>query len=200
MIFRGLGRRRYPPEVEARIPPGQTLTEKWPILSYGRTPRFDSKTWDFRVFGLVRRPLRLAFDELLALGSREVLADIHCVTRWSKLDMPWRGVPLRAVLERVEPFESARYAIAHAEHGFSANLPLDAVLGDDVLLAYEAEGRPLTPEHGYPLRLLVPSRYFWKSAKWLRGLELSDVDKPGFWEGYGYHNDADPWTEERYGF
>ncbi|MDX6594232.1 MAG: hypothetical protein QOJ13_3428 [Gaiellales bacterium] len=183
-----------------RIPPGQYFTDKWPVLHAGGVPHVDLTTWDFGVFGLVKNPIRLSFDELLALGEQEQGSDIHCVTRWTKLDMPWKGVPMQAVLDAVEPLESARYVIAHAEQGFTANLPLEAIQAPDVMLAYEAEGQPLTPEHGFPLRLLVPSRYFWKSAKWLRGLEFSDVDKPGFWEGYGYHNDADPWKEERYGF
>jgi DMSO/TMAO reductase YedYZ molybdopterin-dependent catalytic subunit len=184
----------------ARIPPGQYYTDKWPVLHAGGVPRTDLSTWTFRVFGLVENELRLSWDELLALGSKEVTADIHCVTRWTKLDMPWKGVPLEAVLAAARPLPEARFAIAHAEQGFTANLPLEALRDENVLLAYEADGRPLTPEHGYPLRLFVPSRYFWKSAKWLRGLELTDTDRPGFWEGYGYHNDADPWREERYGF
>ena len=185
---------------ESRIPPGQYYTDKWPVLHAGGVPRIDLATWDFRVFGLVRNPIRVSFDELLALGTQEQSSDIHCVTRWTKLDMPWKGVPMRAVLDLVQPLDRARFVIAHAEQGFSANLPLEAVDADDAMLAYEAEGAPLTPEHGFPLRLLAPSRYFWKSAKWLRGLEITDVDRPGFWEGYGYHNDADPWKEERYGF
>ena len=185
---------------ESRIPPGQYYTDKWPVLHAGSVPRVDLDGWDFRAFGLVRNPIRLSFDELLALGSQEQTSDIHCVTRWTKLDMPWRGVPMRAVLEQAEPLESARFVIAHGEQGYTANLPIEALMADDAMLAYEAEGQPLAPEHGYPLRLLVPSRYFWKSAKWLRGLEFTDADRPGFWEGYGYHNDADPWKEERYGF
>jgi DMSO/TMAO reductase YedYZ molybdopterin-dependent catalytic subunit len=185
---------------ESRIPPGQYYTDKWPVLHAGGVPSVDLAAWDFRVFGMVRNPISLTFDELLALGTQEQSSDIHCVTRWTKLDMPWKGVPMRAVLDVVQPLQSARFVIAHAEQGFTANLPLGAVQADDAMLAYEAEGAPLTPEHGFPLRLLVPSRYFWKSAKWLRGLEITDVDQPGFWEGYGYHNDADPWQEERYGF
>jgi DMSO/TMAO reductase YedYZ molybdopterin-dependent catalytic subunit len=185
---------------ESRIPPGQYFTDKWPVLHAAGVPDVDLATWDFRVWGLVEQELALGWDDLLALGADETTADIHCVTRWSKLDMPWRGVPMRAVLERARPLPDARFAIAHAEQGYTANLPIEAITDDGVLLAYEAEGKPLTPEHGYPLRLLVPSRYFWKSAKWLRGLELTADDRPGFWEGYGYHNDADPWREERYGF
>ncbi len=183
-----------------RIPPGQYYTDKWPVLHAGGVPRVQLSTWTFRAFGLVENPVELSFDELRRLGEREVTADIHCVTRWSRLDMPWRGVPMAAVLDLVRPLPEARFAIAHAEQGYTANLPLAALRGEDVLLAYEADGEPLTPEHGWPLRLLVPSRYFWKSAKWLRGLELTPDDRPGFWEGYGYHNDADPWQEERYGF
>jgi DMSO/TMAO reductase YedYZ molybdopterin-dependent catalytic subunit len=183
-----------------RIPPGQYFTDKWPVLHAGGVPNVDLATWDFHAFGLVGNPVRLSFDELLALGEQEQASDIHCVTRWTRLDMPWKGVPMKAVLDAVEPLEGVRYVIAHAEQGFTANLPLEAVKAPDVMLAYEADGASLTPEHGFPLRLLVPSRYFWKSAKWLRGLEFSDVDKPGFWEGYGYHNDADPWKEQRYGF
>jgi DMSO/TMAO reductase YedYZ molybdopterin-dependent catalytic subunit len=184
----------------ARIPPGQYFTDKWPVLHAGRVPRVDLATWTFRVSGLVENELNLNWDELLELGSKQVTTDIHCVTRWTKLDMPWKGVPMSAVLEAARPLPEARFVIAHAEQGFTANLPIEAVQDEDVLLAYEAEGMPLTPDHGFPLRLFVPSRYFWKSAKWLRGLEFTADDRPGFWEGYGYHNDADPWREERYGF
>ena len=185
---------------ESRIPPGQYFTDKWPVLHAGSVPSVDLATWDFRAFGLVRNELRLSWDELLALGSQDVVTDIHCVTRWTKLDMRWTGVPLRALLDAVSPLDSARFVIAHAEQGYTANLPIEALQTDDALLAYAAEGEPLTAEHGYPLRLFVPSRYFWKSAKWLRGLEFASTDRPGFWEGYGYHNDADPWAEQRYAF
>ena len=184
----------------ARIPPGQYYTDKWPVLHAGSIPSIDIATWDLNVFGLVRNPVRLSLDELRELGEREQIADIHCVTRWTRLDMPWKGVPLRAILDLVEPLDSARYVIAHAEQGYTANLPIEALQDPDVMIGLEADGAPLTPEHGYPARLVVPKRYFWKSAKWLRGLEFSDVDKPGFWEGYGYHNEGDPWREERYGF
>ena len=184
----------------ARIPPGQYYTDKWPVLHAGSIPSIDIATWDLNVFGLVRNPARLSFDELRELGERDQTSDIHCVTRWTRLDMPWKGVPLRAILELAEPLGSARYVIAHAEQGYTANLPIEALQDPDVMIGLEADGAPLTPEHGYPARLVVPKRYFWKSAKWLRGLEFSDVDKPGFWEGYGYHNEGDPWREERYGF
>lgn len=185
---------------EARIPPGQYYTDKWPVLHAAGVPRIDPATWGIRVFGLVKNELRLTIPDLLSLGTREVVVDIHCVTRWTKLDMPWRGVPFTAVEAAAEPLDEARFVIAHAEQGYTANLPIEALRSDDVLLATEAEGAPLTAEHGGPLRLMVPSRYFWKSAKWLLGLEFGAGDRPGFWEGYGYHNDADPWREERYGF
>ena len=184
----------------SRLPPGQYLTEKWPVLHAGTVPKVDLATWDFRVFGEVEEPLRLNWEEFSALPSVEVTTDIHCVTRWSRFDTTFRGVHWRDLAELVEPKPGARFVVAHAEQGFTANVPLRALEDDNALLAYEADGEPLTPDHGWPLRLVVPSRYFWKSAKWLRGLELSAEDKPGFWERYGYHNDADYWKEERYGF
>jgi DMSO/TMAO reductase YedYZ molybdopterin-dependent catalytic subunit len=184
----------------ARLPPGQYLTDKWPVLHAGSVPRTDLATWDFRVVGEVARPLRLTWEELLDLPSTEVTIDIHCVTRWSRFDTRFRGVHWSELAKRAEPGPTARFVLAHAEHDFTANVPLAALEDPDALLAYEADGAPLTPDHGWPLRLVVPSRYFWKSAKWLRGLELRSTDKPGFWERYGYHNDADYWKEERYGF
>jgi DMSO/TMAO reductase YedYZ molybdopterin-dependent catalytic subunit len=187
----------YDPE---RLPPGQYLTEKWPVLHAGTVPRVDLATWDLRVFGEVEKPIRLTWDEFSALPSRDVTVDIHCVTRWSRFDTQFRGVHWSELARLVRPKPTARFVVAHAEQGFTANVPLQALEADDALLAYEADGEPLTPDHGYPLRLVVPSRYFWKSAKWLRGLELRSTDQPGFWERYGYHNDADYWQEERYGF
>ena len=184
----------------SRLPPGQYLTEKWPVLHAGTVPNTDLATWDFRVFGEVEEPLALTWEQLQELPSRQVTVDIHCVTRWSRFDTSFRGVHWSQVAKLVRPRPSARFVIAHAEQGFTANLPLEALEDENALIAYEADGEPLTPEHGWPLRLMVPSRYFWKSAKWLRGLELTAVDQPGFWERYGYHNDADPWREERYGF
>ena len=170
------------------------------MLHAGSVPETDLATWDFAVGGEVGDPLRLTWDELIALPSTEITVDIHCVTRWSRFDVTFRGVHWRTLAERVGPRASARFVVARAEQGFTANLPLEAVEAEDALIAYEADGAPLTPEHGWPLRLVVPTRYFWKSAKWLRGLELTADDRPGFWERYGYHNDADPWKEERYGF
>ena len=184
----------------ARLPPGQYLTEKWPVLHAGTVPHTDLATWDFRVFGAVEEPLTLSYDELRELPPTEVTVDIHCVTRWSRFDASFRGVHWRELAKLARPKPSARFAVAHAEQGFTSNVPLSLLQEDESLVAYEADGEPLTPEHGWPLRLVVPSRYFWKSAKWLRGLELRSTDQPGFWERYGYHNDADYWREERYGF
>ena len=184
----------------ARLPPGQYYTEKWPVLHAGEVPDVDLATWTLEVTGEVEEPLSLSYDELRALPSTTVTTDIHCVTRWSRFDAGFTGVHWRELAKLCRPKPTARFAIAHAEHGFTSNLPLEALDAEDALVAYEADGEPLTPEHGWPVRLVVPSRYFWKSAKWLRGLELSSVDKPGFWERYGYHNDADYWQEQRYGF
>ena len=184
----------------ARLPPGQYLTEKWPVLHAGTVPKVDLATWDFRVWGGVDNPIRLSWEELQDLPAAEVTVDIHCVTRWSRFDTSFRGVHWRDLAELVRPKPSARFVVAHAEQGFTSNLPLEALEADDALIAYEADGEPLTPDHGWPLRLMVSSRYFWKSAKWLRGLELLDHDQPGFWERYGYNNNADYWKEERYSF
>ena len=184
----------------ARLPPGQYLTEKWPVLHAGEVPDTDLATWDFRVWGEVEEPLTLTWAEFDALPKSENVQDIHCVTRWSRFDTRFRGVHWRELAERVRPKPTARFAIAHSEHGYTANVPLAFLEHELALLATEADGEPLEAEHGRPLRLVVPGKYFWKSAKWLRGIELSSIDRPGFWERYGYHNDADPWQEERYGF
>ncbi|NPA06196.1 MAG: sulfite oxidase-like oxidoreductase [Chloroflexi bacterium] len=193
---------------EGRLPPGQSLTHKFPVLHYGPIPSFDPATWDFRIWGEVETPVRWTWEEFQQLPRRRVVMDIHCVTRWSKFDTVWEGVSVRDLLEhgflRLKP--TARYVIQHAEYGYTTNLPLEVVLQDNFLLATHYNGRPLTPEHGYPLRAVVgaiPGRddlkvvYFWKGAKWLRGLEFSPVDKPGFWEQAGYHNEADVWREQR---
>jgi DMSO/TMAO reductase YedYZ molybdopterin-dependent catalytic subunit len=170
------------------------------VLHAGSVPRVDLATWDFTVSGQVEEPVTLTWDELRALPATEITIDIHCVTRWSRFDTSFRGVHWRDLAELVRPRPTARFVLAHAEQGFTSNVPLAAIEDENALLAYEADGDPLTPEHGWPLRLVVPSRYFWKSAKWLRGLELRSTDQPGFWERYGYHNDADFWSEQRYGF
>ena len=184
----------------ARLPPGQYLTEKWPVLHAGGVPRVDLATWDLRVFGEVEEPLRLTWAELQALPATEVTQDIHCVTRWSRFDTTFRGVHWRDLAPLVRPKASARFVVAHAEQGFTSNVPLAALEDENALIAWGADGQPLEPDHGWPLRLMVPSKYFWKSAKWLRGLELLAADQPGFWERYGYHNDADYWQEQRYSF
>ncbi len=184
----------------ARLPPGQYLTEKWPVLHAGSVPKVDLATWDLTVTGEVERDLTLTWEQLLELPSREVTVDIHCVTRWSRFDTTFKGVHWSELAKLVSPKPSARFVIAHAEQGFTSNMPIDAIEDENALIAYEADGEPLTPDHGWPVRLVVPSRYFWKSAKWLRGLELRSSDEPGFWERYGYHNDANYWREERYSF
>jgi DMSO/TMAO reductase YedYZ molybdopterin-dependent catalytic subunit len=184
----------------ARLPPGQYLTDKWPVLHAGSVPKTDLATWDFRVLGEVETPITLSWDELQALPSKEIQLDIHCVTRWSRFDARFRGVHWSELAKLVGPKPSGRYVVAHAEQGFTANVPLRALEDEHALIAYEADGEPLTPHHGWPLRLVIPSTYFWKSAKWLRAIELVGTDQPGFWERYGYHNDADYWKEERYAF
>jgi DMSO/TMAO reductase YedYZ molybdopterin-dependent catalytic subunit len=184
----------------ARLPPGQYLTEKWPVLHAGTVPDLDLPTWDLTVSGEVERPRTLTWQQLLELPSREINVDIHCVTRWSRFDTAFRGVHWSELAKLVAPKPSGRFVVAHAEQGFTANVPLAALEDEEALIAYEADGNPLTREHGWPVRLVIPSRYFWKSAKWLRGLELLDHDEPGFWERYGYHNDADYRQEQRYSF
>jgi DMSO/TMAO reductase YedYZ molybdopterin-dependent catalytic subunit len=184
----------------ARLPPGQYLTEKWPVLHAGSVPSVDLATWDFRIHGEVEESLTLAWQELLELPATEVTVDIHCVTRWSRFDTRFRGVHWSELAKLARPKPTAHFVLAEAEQGFTANVPIAAIEDGDALIAYEADGEPLPPDHGWPLRLVIPSRYFWKSAKWLRGLELRSADQPGFWERYGYSNDADFWKEERYGF
>jgi DMSO/TMAO reductase YedYZ molybdopterin-dependent catalytic subunit len=187
----------YAPE---RLPPGQYLTEKWPVLHAGSVPRTDLATWDLRVFGEVENPITLTWEQLQQLPTADVTTDIHCVTRWSRFDARFRGVHWSEVAKLVQPKASARFVLAHAEQGFTANVPLEALEDPSALIVYEADGEPLTPEHGWPVRLVIPTKYFWKSAKWLRGIELRATDQPGFWERYGYNNNADYWQEERYEF
>lgn len=186
------------PKQEPRLPPGQVLTDKWPVLHYGSVPKADLATWDFHVRGLVEEPQRWTWEEFQALPRVEVRSDIHCVTRWSRFDNVWQGVSVEGLLRRARVRPEARFAVVHAEQGFTANIPLDSLRDSDVLLADTHDEQPLTPEHGWPLRLVVPRRYFWKSAKWCRSIELVAADRPGFWEQNGYHNEADPWKEERF--
>jgi DMSO/TMAO reductase YedYZ molybdopterin-dependent catalytic subunit len=181
-----------------RLPPGQYVTEKWPVLHYGSVPRFDKDSWDFTVGGLVDNPLRLTYDELLNLPHATVEANVHCVTRWSMFDSTWEGIPVREIIRLARPKPEARFVLARCENNFTANLPLEDVDGENALLAFRRNGEDISPEHGWPLRLFVPHLYFWKSAKWIRGLEFLADDRPGFWEQYGYHMRGDPWKEERY--
>jgi DMSO/TMAO reductase YedYZ molybdopterin-dependent catalytic subunit len=199
-ITRRNERRRLEEEAEAqgRIPPGQSLTVKWPVLSAGPVPRFDPQTWRFRIFGLVDQPVSFTWEEFRALPWETRTNDIHCVTRWSKLDNVWEGVPVRDVLARAEVDPRARYALVHAP-GYAANLSLADLMEPDAIFAFTHNGAPLEPEHGGPVRLVVPKLYFWKSVKWVNGLELFEQDEPGFWEVRGYHMHGDPWTEERFG-
>jgi DMSO/TMAO reductase YedYZ molybdopterin-dependent catalytic subunit len=196
MVFRSSTPQQH--ENSDRIPPGQRLTDKFPVLHYGTVPQFDRATWDLKIVGLVEEPLTLSYDQFLELPSTRIVADIHCVTTWSKLDTVWEGVLFRELMTSIRVDPEARFVMVHCEQGFTTNLPLEVLLDDDVLLAYRYDDKPLTPEHGYPLRLVVPKKYFWKSAKWVRGLELMAQDRLGFWEVRGYHNNADPWKEERY--
>ncbi len=190
--------KQTPETLADRVPPGQALTTKWPVLTYGLTPRFDPKTWTFRCFGLVEEEVTWTWEELLKLPRTEVRCDIHCVTRWSRLDNRFEGVPIREIMKRVRLKPGAEYVMVHADPDYTTNLPLVDLVAGDVLLALKHDGSELTPEHGGPLRLVVPKLYFWKSAKWLRAFEFLEVNPPGFWELNGYHMHADPWKEERY--
>lgn len=191
--------RNLPPAVAERLPPGQVLTEKFPVLQFGQVPAYpDLAGWDLRVWGAVNNPITLSWAEVRQLPARQVTLDIHCVTRWSKLDTGWEGAPITHLAEVVAVQPEAGHVIFHSEYGYTANVPLAIALQPDALVAWSYDGKPLEPEHGYPLRALIPGRYFWKSAKWLRGIEFSVDDRPGFWERNGYNNSADPWREERY--
>jgi len=198
MFERFFGGKSNDPAIAERIPPGQYRTEKFPVLHYGSIPKTDLAGWDFKVFGEVDSPFTLSWAEFKALPRKMVGTDIHCVTRWTKLDTSWEGVPIQQILERAQVRPKAGFVLAHSEQGYTANMPLAVLNDSDVLLADTFDGQPLELEHGWPLRLLVPKRYFWKSAKWIRGLEFVDHDILGFWERYGYNNDADPWKEERF--
>ena len=195
-ISRGfLGRRRSDAD-PARVPPGQYVTPDFPVLSAGPTPHTRLHEWDFTILGRVDEPHSWSWEEFQALPSETITVDIHCVTKWSKLDAVWKGVSLDTLLGSVET--SAEYVLAFCDGGYTTNVPLEDLTGGKAWIAYEYGGEPLEPEHGGPARLLVPHLYFWKSAKWVRGLELRDSDEPGFWEYYGYHMYGDPWKEQRY--
>jgi len=183
---------------EGRLPPGQSLTLKWPVLHSGSVPEFDPATWDFRVWGLVERPLRFTWAEFSALSKIRTMSDFHCVTRWSRFENTWDGVAFSEIVKLARPKPAANFVMVHAEQGFTANLPLADLMRDNVLLATHHDGQPLSPDHGYPLRLIVPHLYAWKSVKWLRGLEFMEHDAPGFWEQNGYHMRGDLWKEQRH--
>jgi DMSO/TMAO reductase YedYZ molybdopterin-dependent catalytic subunit len=199
MIFRDILSSRAGRKVHGdRLPPGQTLTEKWPILHYGGIPRFDPAHWDFRIEGLVAEPVTWSLEEFRALPRVEITADMHCVTRWSTFDNHWEGVRTTDVLARVSVEPEAKFVLVKCDGGYTTNLPLSVFADDDCLFAWRNNGEDLSPAHGWPLRLVIPKKYAWKSAKWVRGIELLPEDRLGFWERYGYHNDGDPWKEERF--
>jgi DMSO/TMAO reductase YedYZ molybdopterin-dependent catalytic subunit len=183
---------------EGRLPPGQSLTLKWPVLHYGSVPRFDPAKWDLRVWGLVAAPLRFTWEEFNRLPTVETHSDFHCVTRWSRFNNVWRGVAFKEILKLAPPRPEGAYVLVHAEQGFTANVPLADLDREDVLLATHHDSQPLTPDHGYPLRLIIPQLYAWKSVKWVRGLEFFDHDVAGFWEQNGYHMYGDPFREQRF--
>jgi DMSO/TMAO reductase YedYZ molybdopterin-dependent catalytic subunit len=183
---------------EGRLPPGQSLTLKWPALHYGSIPHFDPGKWDFQISGQVEDPKRLTWNDFRALPQTETMSDFHCVTRWSRLDNRWKGALFSDLLKLVQPKPGASFALILAEEGYTANVPLEDLLKPNVLFAFDHDGEPLTAEHGGPLRLIVPHLYGWKSVKWVRGFELFDQDRLGFWERNGYHAYGDPWKEQRY--
>ncbi len=185
-------------ESNDRLPPGQYLTQKWPVLSYERTPGGLPTDWKLRVSGEVANPFELAWEEFLALPRTTLTTDFHCVTTWSRYDNTWEGVHIREILRRASPLPSAKFVMAHSWTGYTTNMPLSDLDDDDVMIVIKHDEKDLEPDHGGPVRLLVPKLYAYKSAKWLNGLEFMQQDRPGFWERRGYHNRADPWKEERY--
>lgn len=182
----------------ARLPPGQYHTDRFPVLHVGDVPHYDMDRWELTVFGEVEQPVTLTWEALRAMPAVEITTDIHCVTKWSKFDTVWKGVLLRDLYALARPTAKATHLVMHAEYGYTANVPLADTMGDKALLTYEFDGQPLEPEHGFPARTLVPHLYFWKSVKWIRGLELTAGDRPGFWERNGYHNYGDPFLEQRH--
>ncbi len=183
---------------DVTVPPGQYATEKFPVLTFGGTPKIDLETWEFKVFGLVEEELVLNWERFVALGKTTVDAEFHCVTQWSRLQNTWEGVAFTDLMKLVIPKPEAKYVMAHCYGGYTTNLELEALQDDDALFAYGHDGEPLPADHGGPLRLVVPKRYGWKSAKWVNGLEFMAEDRPGFWEARGYHMEADPWKEQRF--
>ncbi len=192
---------KTPTGAEDRVPPGQYVTAKFPVLHYGDVPAYRDleNTWDLRVWGEIEQPKTFSFAEFRALPTVTITTDIHCVTRWSKFDTQWQGVQFKEFLKHIPALKpSAKFVMFHCEQNYTANVPLEIMLEDEAMLAYKFDGEELSPEHGFPLRSFVPKKYFWKSAKWLRGIEFMAEDRLGFWERYGYNNHADPWLEERY--
>ena len=186
------------PAMRHRLPPGQALTDKFPILHEGEVPRYDLSSWRLDVFGEVEEERSFTYDQLMAMPTVKLTCDIHCVTRWSKFDTEWEGISFREFLKAIRVKPEARFVMFHADPDYETNVPLADLLRDDVLLAYRYGGAPLTANHGWPLRTVVPHRYFWKSAKWVRRIEFMAEDRPGFWERNGFHNEADPFREERF--
>jgi DMSO/TMAO reductase YedYZ molybdopterin-dependent catalytic subunit len=197
-ISRGFTGKRRQPEAANRVPPGQYITPGFPVLSAGPTPRTSLERWSFTIEGLVSEPVKWSWEQFLQLPAQSFVVDIHCVTKWSKLDTRWRGVSVDTLFEAVELDPNAMYATAFSDGGYTTNMPLVEIINGQAFVAYQYDGRPLPAEHGGPARLVVPQLYFWKSAKWVRGLRLTAKDQPGFWESLGYNNHGDPWKEERY--
>ena len=200
MLFEGDERKQLEKKMleEGRLPPGQALTLKWPVLHYGGVPAIDLATWKLSVVGLVEEEVHFTWDEFTALPQTTQRSDIHCVTHWSKFDNDWTGVKFTDLAERLKVKPEAKHVMLHSYGGYTTNISLAELMDDGVLFAYQHNGQPLEKEHGWPLRLVVPKLYFWKSAKWVRGMVFMDDEKPGFWEMYGYHIHGDPWREERY--
>jgi DMSO/TMAO reductase YedYZ molybdopterin-dependent catalytic subunit len=198
VVTRGFVGRRRRPERAGRVPPGQYVTDDFPVLSAGPTPHTPLAAWAFSIEGLVREPARWSWDEFLALPARDFTVDISCVTKWTKLDTRWRGIAVDTLLEHVELEPGATFAIAESDGGYTTNLPIADLVNGQAFVAFAYDGQPLPPVHGGPARLVVPHLYFWKSAKWVRRLVLIERDEPGFWESLGYHNRGDPWQEQRY--
>lgn len=199
MFFNKKERDKAKATYQDKLPPGQSVTLKWPVLHVGAVPQFNPAAWDFYMWGQVKQPKRFTWAEFSNLPIAEQVADMHCVTQWSKFGSTFEGIPVAEVMKHVELLPDATHVMVHANGGYTTNLPLADFLDDEVMFVLKYEGKPLEPEHGYPLRLLVPKLYLWKSAKWVNGLEFMIGDRPGFWENYGYHMRGDPWQEERYG-
>ena len=191
-------RQQLDSQVRTQVPPGQFVTDKFPVLSYASTPHIALEKWRFQVFGLVGQEREWSWEEFLTLPNRALMADFHCVTQWSRLDNAWEGVPFTEVIKQVSPLAQARHVMVHCYDGYTTNLRLDVLLEDDVIFAHRHDGQSLPPDHGGPMRLVVPKRYAWKSAKWVKGLEFMEKSRPGFWEQRGYHMEGEPWGEERF--